>query len=100
MNNVHYNLLFIIGAFGGLDLHGVQRSVYWTYLETTISPGEDTLTVTEDTDWKKGEEIVVTTTSYDAWHTETFEITGVSGRTFTLNSTAKFKHAGEYCIYE
>lgn len=49
--------------------------------------------VTDDTDWEVGNEIVVTTTSYEAWHTETFSIAAVlDAKTFELNGTFQFQH--------
>ncbi|XP_072025340.1 fibrocystin-L-like [Amphiura filiformis] len=83
-----------LGVFGGLDLHGISRTVYWTHLASTIFPGDNTITVVKDTDWKVGDEIVIATTSYDPWHTETFAIAAVNGRTFTLNATVQYKHLG------
>ncbi|XP_072034167.1 fibrocystin-L-like [Amphiura filiformis] len=90
-----------LGVFGRLDLHGINRTVYWTRLASTVSPGENSITVVKDTDWKVGDEIVIATSSYDAWHTETFAIAGVNGRTFTLNATVQYKHLGaDYSVSE
>ena len=84
------------GVFGGLDLHGVPRTVYWTQLATTVSPGDNTLTVVDETDWMVGDEIVVATTSYEAWQTETFIIEAVTdASTFQINGSFAFRHIGE-----
>ena len=86
----------LTGSFGGLDLHGMNHTTYWTRLATTVYPGDNTITVMEDTDWVAGDEVVVTTTSYEAWHTETFTIDGVlDARTFVLNTTFEFRHLGK-----
>ncbi|XP_071793632.1 fibrocystin-L-like isoform X1 [Asterias amurensis] len=86
-----------LGVFGGLDLHGVNRTVYWTQLSATVSPGDNTLTVVAETDWVVGDEIVVATTSYEAWQTETFIIVAVTdASTFQINGTFEFRHIAEF----
>ena len=86
----------ITGSFGGLDLHGKNRSVHWTHLASGVSAGDNTLTVEEDTDWEEGDEIMVTATSYEPWHTETFKIASVTdARTFVLNATFEHGHSCE-----
>ena len=85
--------------FGALEIHGIPRSVYWTQLTQTVTPGDDTLTVAAETDWVIGDEIVVATTSYEAWQTETFQIAEVlSASSFRLNGTFAYKHIGEWPI--
>ena len=71
--------------------------VYWTYLAMPVYPDDSNITVMEDTDWEIGDEIVVTTTSYESRHTETFTIEGVlDERTFALNATFQYKHICKY----
>ncbi|XP_041373046.1 fibrocystin-L-like isoform X2 [Gigantopelta aegis] len=81
-----------MAVFGGLDLHGKDVGVVWTRLATTALPGSRQITLADSVNWEAGDEIVITTTSYNAWHTETFSITGISGKTLTLNETLKYKH--------
>ncbi|XP_078699976.1 fibrocystin-L-like [Branchiostoma floridae x Branchiostoma belcheri] len=83
-----------IGVFGGLDLFGKDRNVCWTHLAETAAAGANTITLADAVDWQVDEEIVITTTSFDAWQTETFTITAVSAddRTLTLNSTLAYDH--------
>ena len=88
------------GVFGTLDLHGVQRDVTWTQLAATVEAGDSEITVAVDTDWVSGDEIVVTSTSFEAWHTETFKISSrVDARTFTLNGTFAHMHTGIFLVF-
>ena len=90
MHNSHHS-----GCFGGCDLHGQSHIVHWTHLATTAYPGNNTITVVTDTDWVIGDELVVTTTSYEAWDTETFTIESViDAKTFVLNGSFQYKHIG------
>ncbi|XP_054766411.2 fibrocystin-L-like [Lytechinus pictus] len=85
-----------LGVFGTLDLHGVPRDVTWTHLASTVEAGDSEFTVAVDTDWRVGDEIVVTTTSYEQWHTETFRISSkTNARTFSVNGTFAHMHTVE-----
>ena len=83
-----------IGVYGGLDLHGIPRQPSWTQLSQTAKSGTNQLTLVQPVDWIVNEEIVVSTTSYSAFQTETFKITAVSSNrlTLTLNSSLQYDH--------
>ncbi|GFS10808.1 polycystic kidney and hepatic disease-like 1 [Elysia marginata] len=81
-----------IGVFGGLQLHGVDPGVIRTRLNLTANVGDTTLTVDDVTNWEAGDEILLTTTDYNSWHTETFTIGSVFDNVITLNDSVKFKH--------
>ncbi|OCT77100.1 fibrocystin-L [Xenopus laevis] len=87
----------VLGVFGQLDLHGMPRSVYRTKLATTAAKGSMDITLVDAVDWKAREEIVITTTSYDTWQTETRQIVSVSPdrRTITLNASLQYTHIAE-----
>nr|XP_026692211.1 fibrocystin-L-like isoform X4 [Ciona intestinalis] len=83
-----------IGVFGGLDLHGRRRDVVWTKLAQAANAGDSTVVLSQAVEWEAGEEIMVTSTSFDPWETETFKIQSISSDklTLTLNTTLKFTH--------
>ncbi|XP_066572050.1 PKHD1 like 1, tandem duplicate 1 isoform X2 [Amia ocellicauda] len=87
----------VIGVFGVLELHGLPRSVYHTKLANTAPAGSSIITLKDAVDWKVGDEIVITTTSYDPWQTETRKIAMISedGQSLTLNKSLSYSHAGE-----
>ncbi|XP_078542272.1 fibrocystin-L-like [Lissotriton helveticus] len=87
----------VLGVFGVLDLHGIPRSVYKTKLLETALAGSINISLVDAVDWKVGEDIVITTTSYDAWQTETRSIVDVSAdrRILTLNESLSFGHIAE-----
>ncbi|KAG8441696.1 hypothetical protein GDO86_010760 [Hymenochirus boettgeri] len=84
----------VLGVFGQLDLHGLPQSVYKTKLARTVSAGAQTITLADAVDWKVGDEILITTTSYDAWQTETRQIIAISPdmKNLTLNSMLTYTH--------
>ena len=87
-------LLTVAAVFGSLDLFGAQRDITWTHLATTAETGSNTITVDTAVDWTEGDEIVVTTTSFNPWETETFTISSVSDdmMTLTLNASLQYNH--------
>ncbi|XP_056106662.1 fibrocystin-L-like [Rhinichthys klamathensis goyatoka] len=87
----------VLGVFGSLDLYGMPHNVYHTKLANTSQAGNSTLSLQESVDWKVGEKILLSTTSYDPWQTEIRTITAISdyGRTLTLDQPLSFTHIGE-----
>ncbi|XP_040210574.1 fibrocystin-L-like [Rana temporaria] len=84
----------VLGVFGELDLHGLPRAVYRTKLTNTAPAGSQYIILAEPVDWQVGEDILITTTSYSAWQTETRRIIDVSPdqRNLTLNVSLTFSH--------
>ena len=62
------------GVFGNLEIHGLNRSVYWTRLSKTADPGSNVIYLQEAVDWKSGEEIVIAPTSFEPYDTEIYKI--------------------------
>lgn len=60
--------------FGNLEIHGLNRSVYWTRLSKTADPGTRIIHLEEAVDWKPGEEIVIAPTSFEPYDTEILKI--------------------------
>ncbi|CAH2285754.1 fibrocystin-L [Pelobates cultripes] len=86
-----------IGVFGQLQLHGLPRSVYKTKLAQTAVAGSTNISLSDPVDWKVGEYILITTTSYNASQSEIRQISGISDdhKNLTLNASLTFTHIGE-----
>ncbi|XP_044027924.1 LOW QUALITY PROTEIN: PKHD1 like 1, tandem duplicate 1 [Siniperca chuatsi] len=87
----------VLGVFGTLELYGQPHNVYHTKLAATADAGSNTLTLTQSVDWQVGDEVGISTTSYNTWETEKRQITAVSadGRVLTLNQSLTHTHIGE-----
>ena len=85
-----------IGVFGELILHAEPTSTKtWSLLSATVNPGDTQLTVVDNVDWQAGDKIVVTSTSYDAFQTEVFEIDSISqNRMLTIKGSFQHSHLG------
>lgn len=85
-----------IAVFGELILNAEpQTSPTWSLLSETVNPGDTRLTLTGNVDWRAGDVIVVTSTSYDAFETEVFQVVSVSQNTVNLNDTFKYTHLAD-----
>ncbi|KAM5281038.1 fibrocystin-L [Ctenodactylus gundi] len=87
----------VLGVFGELDLHGLPHVVYKTKLSETAEAGSKVLSLMEAVDWQKGEEVVITTTSYDFHQTETRSISKIlhDRKILILNDSLSYTHLGE-----
>ncbi|KAM9340526.1 fibrocystin-L-like [Symphorus nematophorus] len=87
----------VLGVFGTLELYGQPHSVYHTKLAATAAAGSNTLNLRTSVDWKVGDEVAISTSSYSAMETEKRQITAVSsdGRVLTLNQPLTYTHIGE-----
>ncbi|KAM3858592.1 fibrocystin-L-like [Diretmus argenteus] len=87
----------VLGVFGTLELYGTPHNVYHTKLASTAPAGSNKLTLVEPVDWQVGDDIVISTTGYSAWETETRQIVAVSAnaRTLTFNQSLTYTHVGE-----
>ncbi|XP_051699933.2 fibrocystin-L isoform X2 [Oryctolagus cuniculus] len=87
----------VLGVFGELDLHGIPRSIYKTKLSETAEAGSKVLSLMDAVDWQEGEEIVITTTSYDFHQTETRRIIKIlhDHKVLILNDSLSYTHLAE-----
>ncbi|KAF5901267.1 fibrocystin-L isoform X1, partial [Clarias magur] len=87
----------VLGVFGSLELYGMPHRVYHTKLATTAWAGSNALSLKDAVDWKAGDEIVLSTTSYDPQQTETHTISAVSnnGLTLILDQPLSYTHIAE-----
>ncbi|XP_073925166.1 fibrocystin-L isoform X4 [Castor canadensis] len=87
----------VLGVFGELDLHGLPRSIYKTKLSETAEAGSKVLSLMDAVDWQEGEEIVITTTSYDFHQIEIRSIVKIlhGHKILILNDSLSFTHLAE-----
>ncbi|CAG5956366.1 unnamed protein product [Menidia menidia] len=87
----------VLGVFGSLELFGLPRDVYHTKLAATAAAGSTRLTLAKPVDWQAGDEIAMSTSSYDARETEKHRISAVSadGRVLTLSRPLSHTHIGD-----
>ncbi|XP_076157842.1 PKHD1 like 1, tandem duplicate 1 [Alosa pseudoharengus] len=82
----------VLGVFGTLELYGKPHNVYHSKLASTAEAGTNTLTLRRAVDWQVGDEVVISTTSYDPWQTEKRTIAAISDDLMTLTLSAPLTH--------
>ncbi len=101
-NRLKRNFFTNIGAkslavFGELFLHGVPRTPTWTTLAATATAGSNTIQLSDSVTWVAGDSVVITSSSYDAYETEVFEIVSVIDETtIELSGNLANTHSGGY----
>ena len=90
-----------LGVFGRLQLFGKRHNVHWTRLSKTINAGDNIVELVDQVDWEKGDEILITTTTFESKQAEKFTIKSIEngGKTLELEAAALHRHIGvEYSI--
>ena len=87
-----------IGVFGWLELYGVRPRHAWTTLNSTARKGDLSINVADGTNWKVGDRIVITSTSFDSLEAEEATIAVVSdgGRTLVLENALRYEHKSDW----
>ncbi|CAH2245862.1 fibrocystin isoform X1 [Pelobates cultripes] len=84
----------VIGVFGTLQIYSAFPSKTWTHLKTDVSSGNQMIVLTESVDWKTGDHIVISSSSYEAHHAEFVQIREVYGNVFKIGSSLRYRHTG------
>ena len=83
-----------LGVFGRLQLFGKRHNVHWTRLSKTINVGDNIVELVDQVDWEKGDEILITTTTFESKQAEKFTTKSIQngGKTLELETTALHRH--------
>ena len=86
-----------LGVFGELILTSVPRTPAWTTLGATVEAGGMEIELSESVEWEVGDEIVITSTSFEGLQSETAVIADVSGSQtrLTLSTQLLYQHVHE-----
>ena len=77
---------------GQIDIHGKPVTKTWTYLEIGAVPGDKQVTLTEASEWKVGDKIIITSTGQSREETEERYITEVNGKVLKFEEGLEFYH--------
>lgn len=79
--------------------HGKGRRPVWTKLASSVNKNDTTITVVDNIDWKVGDQIIITSTDFNADQTERNTIKAVNGKTITLQFPLQWGHFGKVLDY-
>lgn len=100
-DNIHNMGAKVLGVMGGgtIDIHGAPTLRTSTRLNGTVAAGSKTIVVQDPVDWKVGDSIIITSSSfYNPYspksQTEQRTITAISGNLLTLDQALTYAHWG------
>lgn len=81
--------------FHFINTTGKKHNVHWTRLKQTLAVDSSTIQLVEPVDWSVGDEIVITTTTFEPRQAEKFIIKEIKadGNTLELETAAKYIHS-------
>ena len=90
-----------LGVFGRLQLFGKIHKIHWTRLAQSLDVNATKIYLNDKVDWDIGDEIIITTSTFEPRQAEKFIIADImeNGTVLELNTSAKYSHtASRYSI--
>ena len=83
-------------------MYADTHEVTWTFLAESVCPNDSTLVLVEQVTWQIGEEIVISSTSYEPLEAETFTIADISndGLTITIDGKFQYEHIAQVGVID
>uniref|UniRef100_A0A8D0HLS2 PKHD1 ciliary IPT domain containing fibrocystin/polyductin n=1 Tax=Sphenodon punctatus TaxID=8508 RepID=A0A8D0HLS2_SPHPU len=85
-----------IGVYGKVEMHSAYPSKSWTRLGGDIAPGNERILVEDEVDWRRGENIVISSSSYDAHQAEAVTLKEVNGQSIRIHERLLHRHIGHF----
>ncbi|KAJ1148974.1 hypothetical protein NDU88_001796 [Pleurodeles waltl] len=89
-----------IGVFGKLQIHSAHPKMTWTQLGADIAPGNDRILLEDAVDWIPGEDIVISSSTYDAHQAELGTVTEVYKNSIKIHKQLLHRHTGRSYMVE
>ncbi|MFT7614835.1 MAG: cell migration-inducing and hyaluronan-binding protein, partial [Parvicellaceae bacterium] len=88
---------FVVYDGGMVQFFGSEANIGWQRISQTINKNQNTVRLESKVNWSIGDEIVVSSTSFDMNEAERKIITNISSdkKTITVNGQFQFSHYGE-----
>ncbi|XP_067882121.1 fibrocystin-like isoform X3 [Heterodontus francisci] len=83
-----------IGVYGKLQINSSYSTQSWTRLGFDVSPGNERIVLEDDVSWRLGDNIVITSSSYDPHETEFVTVRDVQGQNIQLQERLLHRHIG------
>lgn len=86
----------VLAAMGGgvIALFGQERES-WLMLNQTVKPGDISIQLDQKSNWRAGDEIVISSTDDNMEHAEVRTIKSVDGNRIKLTNPLQFRHFGQ-----
>ncbi|XP_068136131.1 fibrocystin isoform X2 [Hyperolius riggenbachi] len=84
----------VIGVYGKFQIHSAYPSKAWTRLGADAAPGNEMMALNGTVDWQPGDEIVISSTSYEAHQAELFQLRDIYGYIIRVWGRLSYRHTG------
>uniref|UniRef100_A0A670II21 PKHD1 ciliary IPT domain containing fibrocystin/polyductin n=1 Tax=Podarcis muralis TaxID=64176 RepID=A0A670II21_PODMU len=84
-----------IGVYGKLQMHSAYTQNSWTYLGSNAAPGNERIMVQDELDWHYGDNIVISSSSYEAHQAEIVTLEEVNHRSLRIRERLLHRHTGQ-----
>ncbi|XP_053565532.1 fibrocystin [Bombina bombina] len=84
-----------IGVYGKLQMHSAYASKSWTRLGADIAPGNEMIVLKDTVDWKQGDTIVISSSSYEAHQAEMVQLRESHGHVVRIWEKLIYRHTGD-----
>ncbi|XP_053236369.1 fibrocystin isoform X2 [Podarcis raffonei] len=84
-----------IGVYGKLQMHSAYTQKSWTYLGSEAAPGNERIMVQDELDWHYGDNIVISSSSYEAHQAEIVTLEEVNHRSLRIHERLLHRHTGQ-----
>ncbi|WP_412471199.1 G8 domain-containing protein [Halobacteriovorax sp. RT-2-4] len=85
---------FAVHGQGQLHLHGAYKNSGIIKLASHANPGDTSITLSTNVNWKKNDEIIISSTSFDMNEAERVKVVSVNNNVVVLNRALYHKHWG------
>lgn len=102
-NSLNFGAKALVAVSGGsIHLYGAPVAQRWTRLNATAAAGDTSLLLAEpQPDWRPGQRVLLTSTTYNPWQAEEATITAMSGggTVLELEQPLQYSHSATLKAY-
>ncbi|XP_040283144.1 fibrocystin isoform X3 [Bufo bufo] len=84
----------VIGVYGKLQIYSAYPSKSWTRLGADIAPGNEMIALNGTVDWRAGDKIVLSSSSYEAHQAELVHLRDIYGTIVRIWGKLNYWHSG------
>ncbi|XP_053129194.1 fibrocystin [Hemicordylus capensis] len=89
-----------IGVYGKLQMHSAYTRISWTHLGSDAAPGNERVLLQDEVDWHHGDNLVISSSSYEAHQAELVTLEKVNSRSIRIRERLLYRHIGHSHILE
>ncbi|KAM8953286.1 fibrocystin [Pelodytes ibericus] len=83
-----------IGVYGKLQIHGAHPGRSWTHLGADVAPGNEMIVLMDSVDWKAGDHMVISASSYEPHQAECVQLREIYGHAVKIWGNLIYRHTG------